>query len=98
FLGPREKRIAEAQSWTVDGDTVDIHAINLVETPQGPIMAIQFFDEDTAQSTRESVGRAGVALIREALARGYMDSAYAQMESGQTLSAEIGVVYIRKDP
>lgn len=98
FLGSGEKNIAGAQTWTVDGRELDLHGIVLAETPRGPILALQLYDESTGPATNEAYGRTGIALVREALARGYMDSAYARLDSGQTLGADVGVVFIRKDP
>jgi hypothetical protein len=58
---------------------------------------VQFYDEDTAALTHGIVGQKGPALVREAIARGYLDSARTA-RTGKPLSKDVGVVFIRKDP
>jgi hypothetical protein len=97
FLGGKEKRVTGDQTWNIEGRDLDLHSIIVAETGEGNLMAVQFYDEDTADISQETIARYGVPLIREALARGYLDSARTVLDPGQTLKDEIGVVFIRKD-
>ena len=98
FLGGKEKPVASAQVWEVGDASYDLHAITATETGQGTLMVIAFHDPDTAQLTQESVAKKALPLIREAVTRGYLDSTKATLDPGQTLSQDVGVSFIRKEP
>jgi hypothetical protein len=96
FLGGNEKRLAGEQTWTIKGQNYDLHSIILAQLDTGSVMAIQFYDESPDTLSREMVSRIGVPLIKEAFARGYVDSARAVLEGKQLLD-RVGVVFIRRD-
>lgn len=97
FLGGNEKRLAGAQTWKIGKQNFDIHSIVVVPVDSGSVMAIQFYDESRDTLSQELVNRIGIPIIREALARGYRDSAVAALENPPLLD-RIGVAFIRKDP
>jgi hypothetical protein len=96
FLAGQEKPLGGEQIWKVGDRNYDLHAIVVAETQRGNILAVQFYDEDTAALSHESVARNGIPLAREAVARGYPDSARKVLD-GKPLMEDIGVVFIRKD-
>ncbi len=98
FLGGNEKRVTGAQTWKVKGQDFDIHSVVVVPVDSGSVMAIQFYDDSQDTLSQEMVNRIGIPLIREALVRGYRDSARTVAEGeGSTLLDRIGVAFIRKD-
>lgn len=96
FLGGNEKRIAGAQTWKIGNQKFDIHSLVVVPVDSGSVMAIQFYDDSQDTLSQEMVNRIGIPIIREALARGYLDSARAVVEN-PPLVDRIGVAFIRKD-
>jgi hypothetical protein len=94
FLG-NDKQITGPEIWKVEGKDVDIHSVIVVDAPEGPMLAVRLFDEDTAVLDRERVGRVATPVIREAIARGYLDS--VRVTSGKEPQSTIGTVFIRKD-
>jgi hypothetical protein len=97
FLGGNEKRVTGEHSWTVGDKTYDLHSIIVATIDSGSIMAIQYYEDDTATVNQEFVSQRALPLIREALARGFRDSALAVNE-GKPMTDDIGVVFIRRDP
>jgi hypothetical protein len=96
FMGG-EKRVAGEQVWEIGDREFDIHSIITVEVQAGNLMAVQFYDEDVDEDVdRDYVADRAVPLIREAIARGYADSARVVLE-GKPLLDEVGVVFIRRD-
>src|SRR5690606_9923129 len=93
FLGGNEKRLAGAQTWKIGKQNFDIHSIVVVPVDSGSVMAIQFYDESRDTLSQELVNRIGIPIIREALARGYRDSAVVALENPPLLD-RIGVAFI----
>lgn len=96
FLGGNEKRLAGAQTWEIGGQNFDIHSLVVVPVDSGSVLAIQFYDDTQDTLSQEMVNRIGIPIIREALARGYRDTALAVVEKPPLLD-RIGVAFIRKD-
>lgn len=96
FVAGDEKQIAGEQVWSLEGRAYDLHSIITVRTPEGYLLAVRFYDPDTADLSRESIARLGIPLARELLARDYMDSARAALP-GVSLLPDVGVVFIRND-
>jgi len=96
FLGGNEKRLGEAQTWKIDGQDFDIHSVILAHLDTVSVLAIQFFDESKDTLSMESVKRIGVPLIKEAIARGFVDSARTKLGASK-LADRVGVVFIRHD-
>jgi hypothetical protein len=97
FLSGNEKRLAGEQSWTIEGKTFDLHSVVLVKIDSGHVLAVQYYNDPPDSLTQESVLRIGAPLLREAVARGYVDSARAAI-GGERLMERMGVVFMRKDP
>lgn len=96
FLAGNEKRLGEAQTWKIGEQNFDIHSVILARLDTISVLAIQFFDESEDTLSMESVKRIGVPIIKEAIARGYVDSARTMLAGGK-LADRVGVVFIRKD-
>lgn len=96
FLGG-EKFISGAKVWKIDGREIEIHQMLLAENAEGKFLAIQIHDPDTAALDRDRIGRIATPLIREAIARGYLDSAKAA-NAGVDVQKTVGVVFLRRDP
>jgi hypothetical protein len=96
FLG-NEKMISGAQTWKIEGRDIDIHSMVLAENAEGKFLAIQIHDPDTAALERERIGRIATPLIREAIARGYLDTAKAAND-GVEVQKLVGTVFLRRDP
>lgn len=96
FLGDNEKQLAGPQAWKIGGKNVDIHSVVLAPVDSGHVLAIQFYDDTQDPLTQELADSIGIPVIREALARGWRDSAQAALAGGVLLD-RIGVTMIRKD-
>jgi hypothetical protein len=96
FLGS-EKLISGAKTWKIEGREIDIHSMVLAENAEGKFLAILLHDPDTAALERERIGRIATPLIREAIARGYLDTAKAAND-GVEVQKTVGTVFMRRDP
>lgn len=96
FLGAEETPLAGEQTWKIDDQEVDVQSVLVADVDTGTMLVVRFYDEDTAALTQETVARKAIPLIREAIARGYQDSALVL--KGKTIRDGMGVVFVRKDP
>ena len=97
YLGGSEKPLGRDLVWKIGGHEYDIHSISVLELPSGGMVAVRFHDTDTARLTMEGVTGRGLPLVREVVARGYLDSAKTLME-GRPVTDDIGLVFIRREP
>ncbi len=96
----RERKIGEGRAWQVDGRKVDVHSLALIEFEPGFLLAVKVEDTDTASiETREAALPFSAPIAREAVARGWLDSARAAMGTRpKPLLDEVGVLFMRVDP
>ncbi len=98
FLGGAETRLTGEQTWVINDKTYDIHSIIVAQLDSVThIMAVKYFEDDTGKVDQDFITKRGIPLAKEALARGYRDSALAILK-GKSLRPDVGVVLIRKDP
>ncbi len=95
-----ERPIGGGRTWTVEGRKVEIHSLQLVDFEEGYLFAIRIEDADTVPiETREAAIPHVLPVVREAVARGWLDSARAATGgSPKPLLDEIGVHLVRTDP
>lgn len=94
----RETPVSGEQQWDIGDESIEVHSVKVVETDQGGMLAVMYFDTDPAPlDSKEEVARRGLPVAREAHARGLLDSARAVMK-GRGVTNDIGVGFIRNDP
>jgi hypothetical protein len=96
----RERKLSEAQAWKIGERIVDVQSVSLLEFPSGFLLFVRVEDGDTASlDTREAALPHSAPVAREAVARGWIDSARASLgEESKPLLEEIGVLFMRVDP
>jgi hypothetical protein len=97
FLDASEKRIANEQTWEINGKPIDVNAIVMVNAKTGSLLAIEVFDDDTTKMDTALALRKGVPIIRKAIAEGFLEKV-KQAAPGGILMEDIGVAFLRKEP
>jgi len=96
FLEDSEKRLEGEQTWKIDGKDVDINSVVLIDFKEGGMLAVKVYDDgDTSALDSNHVKAKGVPIAKEALARGLVAKAKAELHDKKLLD-NVGVAFIRK--